>query len=402
MPNKRQNTNSQVNRLDYEDDNVGDEAGEFKKASADVLKKRKKIVVSGRKRYQTTGNAGAGASSLGNNLGKSAPSKSGGVFGGVNLAPSGAPPARAPASPNPFASVVLGGPSSSASSSSLPVWGAKAPGPAPAPSAPSTPSAPASKIERLNASFIKWLKRQSVQNPASDYSAGISDYINHATKIAAEEEKPKAVAAPPVPASATIPAPTPTPAPASAPAPAFAGFGAKPSSSAPTPSFNFGSTSSSVPAPAATKPAFNFPSAPAPAPAAPKAVVSADAGDSMPKEDPTQLGKEENTEEDLLLEVRCKYYRFKKGDGWKDRGVGILKCYRHKTQGSCRIVMRNSIGKVGLNVAVGKGMEFEKIGGKQSSVKFIAMDEEGVGQIMLKTRPENLDKFHSTLTSMTV
>ena len=399
MPNKRQNTNSQVNRLDYDDDNSGDEAGEFKKASEDVIKKRKKIVVSGRKRYQISGNASAGASSLGNSLGKSAPSTTGGVFGGVNLAPSGAPSASAPASSNPFASVVLGGPASSSSSSSLPVWGAKASAPTPAPSAPSTPSAPASKIERLNASFIKWLKRQAVQNPASDYSAGISDYINHATKIVAEEEKTKAVAAPapaPAPASAHAPAPAP------APAPPFAGFGAKPSSSAPAPSFNFGSTSTSVPAPAAAAPAFNFPSAPAPAPAAPKAAASGDAGDSMPKEDPTELGKEENTEEDLLLEVRCKYYRFKKGDGWKDRGVGILKCYRHKTQGSCRIVMRNSIGKVGLNVAVGKGMEFEKIGGKQSSVKFIAMDEEGVGQIMLKTRPENLDKFHSTLSSMTV
>ena len=39
----------------------------------------------------------------------------------------------------------------------------------------------------------------------------------------------------------------------------------------------------------------------------------------------------QNKDEDLLLEVRAKYYRFKKGDGWKDRGVGVLKCYKVST-----------------------------------------------------------------------
>jgi len=179
MPNKRQNTNSQVNRLDYDDDVVGDidPNATFKKASDEVLKKRKKISVSGRKRYQVEGNSGA--SSLGNAM--KPPSSSGGsVFGGINLA------APATAKANPFASVVLGGPSAASApslSSSLPVWGSKPS--VSAPSAPSTPSPPAGKLERLNASFIKWLKRQVVQNPASDYSAGISDYINHATKVRA-------------------------------------------------------------------------------------------------------------------------------------------------------------------------------------------------------------------------
>ena len=172
----------------------------------------------------------------------------------------------------------------------------------------------------------------------------------------AEEEKSKKVAAPaPAPAAPKFAGFAAKP-PSDAPAPSFSFVGGTSSAPAPAPSFNFGGKSS-VAAPAPAAPAFSFPSASAPAPAS----APGENSDAMPKEDPTQLGKEENTEEDLLLEIRTKYYRFKKGDGWKDRGVGILKCMKHKTSGACRIVMRNSIGKVGLNVAVGKGMEFEKV-----------------------------------------
>ena len=62
--------------------------------------------------------------------------------------------------------------------------------------------------------------------------------------------------------------------------------------------------------------------------------------------------------------------------------------------------MRNSIGKVGLNAGVAKGQKFEKMGGKRSSVKFLTKDAEGVCQVMLKVKPENLDKFVEVLEGM--
>ena len=88
----------------------------------------------------------------------------------------------------------------------------------------------------------------------------------------------------------------------------------------------------------------------------------------MPKEEATKLETEENAEEDILYTVKAKYYRLSAGseEGWKDRGVGTLKLYRHKVTGKTRMVMRNSIGKVGLNASVSTGMEFERMGGKRS------------------------------------
>jgi hypothetical protein len=74
----------------------------------------------------------------------------------------------------------------------------------------------------------------------------------------------------------------------------------------------------------------------------------------------------------------------------------------HNTTGKFRFVMRNQIGKVQLNVGVGKGMDFVKVGGKQSSVRFMAPEDVGadIGQWMLKVKPDNLDKFHAQLQKM--
>ena len=425
---KRGNANAQQRREDFEHENdleAADPGEGFNKASADVLKKRRIISISAKKK-NIRGNAGAVQSGGGVFGNVNLQAKSSNPFGGVNLQANSSKPSGG-SSLNPFGAVKQNS-STAPAPAQLPVWSAPKPAP------PSSSSG--TKLERLNASFIKWLQRQRVENPASDYSAGIQDYIKYAS-LALSESNPISARAPvsaPPPASAPAPKPAPAPAPVPAPAPApsfnFNSGGAKSSPAkaptlAPTPSFNFnGGTSKPTPAPApasfsgfnfgggsalapapapSSAPSFSFStggaaSAPAPAPAPPAA---GEDGDSFPVEKPTELEKEENTEENLLLEVKAKYYRLKTGEGWKDRGVGNVKLYRHKTTSKCRLVMRNSIGKVGLNTSINAASQnFEKLGGKQSSCKFIIQDEEGMAQVMLKVKPENLDKLHSTLEAM--
>ncbi|GMI07766.1 hypothetical protein TrLO_g11550 [Triparma laevis f. longispina] len=426
---KRGNANAQQRREEYEHENdrEAEDPGEgFNKASVDILKKRRIISISAKKK-NVRGNAGAVPSGGGVFGNVNLQAKSSNPFGGVNLQVNnnGSKPSASASSLNPFGAVKQNSFSAPAPAQ-LPVWSA----PKPAPAAPSSSSE--SKLERLNASFIKWLQRQRIENPASDYSAGIQDYIKYASLALNESNpKPKSALAPaPVPPPAPAPAPVPSfnfnsgaksspakaPAPAPAPAPSFnfnSGASQLPTAPAPAPApaafsgFNFGGGSSIAPAPALTSaPSFSFSGGATTAPAPANANANASAppaedGDSFPVEKPAELEKEENTEEDLLLEVKAKYYRLKTGEGWKDRGVGNAKLYRHKTTSKCRLVMRNSIGKVGLNTSINAASQkFEKLGGKQSSCKFIIQDDEGMAQIMLKVKPENLDKLHSTLEAM--
>lgn len=72
------------------------------------------------------------------------------------------------------------------------------------------------------------------------------------------------------------------------------------------------------------------------------------------------------------------------------------------------MVLRNEIGKVQLNLAVGKGMPFEKVLKKSSKgtaayVSFAAVEDEakGMESFMLQVKPEMLDKIHATLQGMT-
>lgn len=92
---------------------------------------------------------------------------------------------------------------------------------------------------------------------------------------------------------------------------------------------------------------------------------------------------------------------------WKKYGTGVLRLYRHKTTSKQRMVIRNEIGKVQFNVAVSKGMTFEKKivsskKGKATFVRFVACEDpdKGLESFMIQTKAESLDKLHSTLEGM--
>jgi len=205
----------------------------------------------------------------------------------------------------------------------------------------------------------------------------------------------------PVSSSWAAPAPPPAAKPfsfgASAPPPAPAGmfsFTSKPAApSAGTtsaPSFSFGAPSSSA------------------SNAAPSMGTSSNSNNDDPTSNPDngkveKVEQEENTEEEILQEVRAKHIKFENGS-WKKYGAGVLRLYRHKSNSKCRMVIRNEIGKVQFNVGVSKGMKFDKVikdtkKGKCCFVKFFAVEDasKGLESFMLQVKPDCVDKLHSTL-----
>jgi len=143
--------------------------------------------------------------------------------------------------------------------------------------------------------------------------------------------------------------------------------------------------------------------APVPTPAEAAGVGQED-GDAMAKEDPSEVKAEENDEEDVLGAYRVQYYKLE-NNKWKGYAAGPLKLYRNKQDpANMRMVMRDTVGKVQLNLKVQKGMTFVRGDVKKGkgSVRFFATQdaERGPQQFLLKCRAENLDGLHISLTGM--
>lgn len=208
-------------------------------------------------------------------------------------------------------------------------------------------------------------------------------------------------------------------------------FGGGSSSAAPFSGFAFGSSSSSAPAPATT---FLFTAGATPAPAA-AAVTSAPApsfsfgaqpakaavaapGNSnnaiANEDDPTfnpddgklEVGQEENKDEDKLYEVKVRLFRTI-DNAWKGGGIGLLRLYRNNKTSTQRMVLRNDIGKVMFNVAVSKGMVFNKQvketkKGKKCHISFGAIEDknEGFKNFMFNVAASDLDTFYEQLQMM--
>ena len=243
---------------------------------------------------------------------------------------------------------------------------------------------------------------------------------------------------------------------AAAPAPAAPfSFGATSgsSTSAPSPApapaapaFSFGAANTSAPSPAPAAAAggafggFSFAAAPAPAPdsAAGKAATTAfsfgnpvaapvpapapaaaadDEGDGnggFAKEAPADVQREENKDEDVLFEVRAQYSKHIEIDpedapgkkGWKKFAKGPLRLQRHKENGKCRMLMRDSIGKTMLNLPITHGMKFNgrRGQGKASDRGYItftsAKNESEMELYMLTCKSVDYEKFLAKLEEM--
>ena len=129
------------------------------------------------------------------------------------------------------------------------------------------------------------------------------------------------------------------------------------------------------------------------------------------------LGKEVNKDEDVLYECTVKPYRDSLGDfsnshGWLTSAKGVLKLYRHLTTGNTRLVQRNAIGTVKLNLAISS----ESVWGLQRTekvvtrfgrskevtyVSFFALEEGGWSRIALKVGKGDANNLFERLKEMT-
>lgn len=230
--------------------------------------------------------------------------------------------------------------------------------------------------------------------------------------------------------SSSTSAPSPAPAPATAAA-AFSFGAANTSAPAPAPAAASGGTFggfsfATAPAPApdsaagkAATTAFSFGNpvaAPVPAPA-PAAAADDEGGDDnggFAKEAPAEVQREENKDEDVLFEVRAQYSKHVEIDpedapgkkGWKKFAKGPLRLQRHKENGKCRMLMRDSIGKTMLNLPITHGMKFNgKRGqGKASDRGYItftsAKNESEMELYMLTCKSVDYEKFLTKLEEM--
>ena len=142
------------------------------------------------------------------------------------------------------------------------------------------------------------------------------------------------------------------------------------------------------------------------------------------------IGREQNTTEDILYEVKTKPYRSpvlgranEEGTeevaakasfthtGYLPSMVGTLKLYKNKTTGKHRLVQRNVIGTVKLNIGLGKDnfctlqkitKVVKKLGRSPKEihyVSFFAIEEEETGweRFVFKVRKESVDDLYNHL-----
>ena len=302
------------------------------------------------------------------------------------------------------------------------------------------------KIQELNENLLRmivdhWEGRHYTQN----YSFFMKQYMEHAARLQAELDEEEGSGDREVtdisasrglgswggnnnsqPAATSFSfggSPAAAPAPAAAAKPSFSIGASAPAPSAAANSFSFGATPAPAPgagtkfsfsakpsspvAPAA--PSFSFGASSAPASSATSTASNNNNADPTSNPDDGKIEKveqEENTDEEILHEVRAKHMKLENGK-WKKYGTGVLRLYCHKTTSKQRMVIRNEIGKVQFNVAVSKGMTFEKKivsskKGKAAFVSFLACEDpdKGLESFMIQTKPESLDKLHSALEGM--
>ena len=171
-------------------------------------------------------------------------------------------------------------------------------------------------------------------------------------------------------------------------------FGKPASSSDAPPEFNFGKPASS-----SSKPEFSFgkPAIPSFTPSTTKPDESAES-DGFPIEKPEEVARVENTDEDIIFECRSKLYVFVDGE-WKAGEAGRLCLFKHKTEDKKRVVLRNALGNVRLNEAIGSGMTFKKtINNKKKigSIQFRGREK----TYMLRVKEDSAEQLHTNLEKM--
>lgn len=329
---------------DRQESGEGEEAGSWNKASDDVIRKRKKIVV----RSRLAGSAPPPAK----RANPFAPaSKAANVFSGIKSSLTATPSSGALSSA--AATATAGGAGASLEH----------------------------KIGEVNASFAAWIKRQSQQHPTASWASGMQEYLKHLQSI-----------------TATTPAPGFT-------LPANPGQ-AKKTPSVPTSSlFSLASKTAMAapkPVPAATVSLFSKPagsSAPPPKPDSVGNLPSAPPNTSASAADSSAGGSSSSVDgETEVIKERVKILRFKKDadddNKWGSMGKHFLSILTNDATKKTRIIARDEtpLAKININAHLYAGMKVERAGKKGLTLN--VLDDKGITMYLVQTKSgENADRL---------
>jgi hypothetical protein len=122
------------------------------------------------------------------------------------------------------------------------------------------------------------------------------------------------------------------------------------------------------------------------------------------------LASNENKDEIDLFSCRAKYLRRIAKDSdptvkeWKTCSTGVLRVYKNQKDDKVRVVLRDAVGKVRLNLPIAKGTTFTKTQVKNGvgGVQFMSVMDEEIGPelFMLRAKLEYFDKLCETLESV--
>lgn len=279
---------------------------------------------------------------------------------------------------------------------------------------------PATKMQKLNKAFMSWMEKQVVNHSVSNWTAGLQDYIKHAEKITTTEtsldvegkDKPPSSSLSSLASNSSLPK--------------FAGFG-KPNgnqfkTSTAIKEETTKSTSDGVKksgfvgfkstAPVKTEGTVGFGGAKsisssfATAPKSNSIVTNKTAPEKNeeyegePILEPEKIYKNESDKNEILYETDCKAFRFDtEGKEWKECGKGSLRMIQEPGEDKKKILVRNTLGKITINSYIFKGMGFKKVG--KSGIQFLAVvDASGVPQsFLVKVRLADIQAAFDTFSN---
>jgi hypothetical protein len=101
-------------------------------------------------------------------------------------------------------------------------------------------------------------------------------------------------------------------------------------------------------------------------------------------------GEEETNEEECLVIEKVKAMKYTKEEGWKSKGIGVLKVLRHRETSKIRVLMRkHPIGAIIINTLPLKSLKYDKP--QATSVRFplVSSDGKSIEQWLIKTAKES-------------
>ena len=107
--------------------------------------------------------------------------------------------------------------------------------------------------------------------------------------------------------------------------------------------------------------------------------------------------------------VYAQYYRMDKKE-WKAGATGDILLEQNKKDPSvCRVIMRDKVGKVLLNLGISKGMDVQRNDQKSSTgkvrpmVKFVSVQDAEIGPQLfsIRTKPEAIEGLENAFKELT-